>query len=163
MTLAESQPLRRAFSTFPSGVVAVAAVVDGVPVGMAASSFTSVSLRPPLVSVCIDRGSRTWPQLRDIAACGRRLGVSVLSEEHERICRQLAAREGDRFHGLNWRHDVDGAVALDGAAASFACSVHREVDAGDHVMVLLQIHCWTGDPAVAPLVFHGSRFRTLAP
>src|ERR1700761_3481916 len=54
--------LRKAFGIFPSGVVAVAAQVDGVLVGLAASSFTSVSLDPPLVSFSIANASKTWPR-----------------------------------------------------------------------------------------------------
>jgi flavin reductase (DIM6/NTAB) family NADH-FMN oxidoreductase RutF len=78
--------LRRAFAMFPSGVTAVCATVEGRPVGLAASSFTSVSLDPPLVSVCIAHTSSTWPLLR---AAGR-VGVSVLAEGHASIARQLA-------------------------------------------------------------------------
>jgi flavin reductase (DIM6/NTAB) family NADH-FMN oxidoreductase RutF len=59
--------LRQAFAAFPSGVVAVAAEVAGRPVGLAASSFTSVSLDPPLVSVSIACSSTTWPVLRKAA------------------------------------------------------------------------------------------------
>lgn len=79
--------LRSVFGRFPTGVTAVCAEVDGAPVGMAASSFTSVSLSPPLVSVCVQNSSQTWPVLRR----ARRIGVSVLSEEHEpraRTCRR---------------------------------------------------------------------------
>jgi hypothetical protein len=57
--------LREAFGCFPSGVTAVCALVDGTPRGMAASSFTSVSLTPPLVSLCVQRTSSTWPLLSD--------------------------------------------------------------------------------------------------
>lgn len=53
--------LRPAFGCFPSGVTAVCADVDGVPAGLAASSFTSVSVEPPLVSVCMQHSSTTWP------------------------------------------------------------------------------------------------------
>ena len=56
--------LREAFGVFPSGVVAVAAEVDGQLVGLAASSFTSVSLEPPLVSFSVANTSKTWPTLR---------------------------------------------------------------------------------------------------
>ena len=56
--------LRHAFGLFPSGVTAVCGIVDGHPAGLAASSFTSVSLDPPLVSVCIAHTSSTWPILR---------------------------------------------------------------------------------------------------
>ena len=60
----DAKRLREAFGVFPSGVVAVAAEVDGELVGLAASSFTSVSLEPPLVSFSIANTSKTWPTLR---------------------------------------------------------------------------------------------------
>ncbi|MFC5907569.1 flavin reductase family protein [Streptacidiphilus monticola] len=149
--------LRHAFGAFPSGVTAVAALTGGTPVGLAASSFTSVSLDPPLVSVCVAHGSRTWPLLRD----RERLGVSVLGAHQERACRQLAAREGDRFAGLDWTATADGAVLIDGAAAWFDCSVEQVVRAGDHDIVLLRVHEIDADHAVAPLVFHASRFHRI--
>ncbi|WP_349263643.1 flavin reductase family protein, partial [Actinocrinis sp.] len=90
--------LRRVFGAFPTGVTALAALVDGVPVGMAANSFTSVSLDPPLVSVCVATASATWPSLRR----ANRIGVSVLSHRQETASRQLAARGIDRFAGLPW-------------------------------------------------------------
>jgi flavin reductase (DIM6/NTAB) family NADH-FMN oxidoreductase RutF len=156
-TMLEPPALREVFAAFPSGVVALAARVDGELVGMAASSFTSVSLDPPLVSVCVARTSRTWPQLRHAP----RIGISVLGDGHEMACRQLARRDGDRFGGLALHELHAGAVAIDGAAARLECSVAREVDAGDHVLVLLQVHQLSADPAVAPLVFHRSRYRRL--
>ena len=79
--------LRRVFAAFPTGVTAIAALVDGVPVGLAASSFTSVSLEPPMVSVCVARTSATWPLLRR----ADRLGVSVLGAHQEEAC-QAAQR-----------------------------------------------------------------------
>ena len=68
--------LRASFACFPSGVAAVCALIDGEPVGMVMSSFTSVSLDPPLVSVCVDLNSSTWPRLRSAPW----LGVSILGE-----------------------------------------------------------------------------------
>ena len=149
--------LRRVFGAFPSGVTALAAFVDGRPVGMAASSFTSVSLEPPLVSVCVAHSSTTWPVLRAAA----RLGVSVLSAGQERAGRQLAARGVDRFAGLGWGATPDGAVLLDGASAWLDCSTEQQVRAGDHDIVLLRVHDLDADSDVAPLVFHASRFRRL--
>src|SRR5258708_28096524 len=71
--------LRRVLATFPTGVAAVAAIIDGEPAGLAASSFVSVSLDPPLVSVCIGHSSTTWPVLRT----ADRLGISVLGAHQE--------------------------------------------------------------------------------
>ncbi len=150
--------LRRVMAAFPTGVTALAALVDGVPVGLAASSFTSVSLDPPLVSVCVAVTSQTWPVLRRAA----RIGVSVLSHEQEAVSRRLAARGVDRFSGLSWRATDDDAVLFDGVSAWFDCSVEREIRAGDHEIVLLGVHGLGTDPQTPPLVFHGSRYRRLA-
>lgn len=150
--------LRRAFGCFPSGVVGLCALVDAVPVGMAASSFTSVSLDPALVSVCVAGTSTTWPQLRTRA----RIGVSVLAADHEDACRSLASKEGDRFSGVGWYAREHGSVFLDGAVARLDCSIVQHLPAGDHEIVLLQIHDLDYEPDAAPLVFHRSKFRRLA-
>ena len=150
--------LRRGFGAFPTGVAALAAVVEGEPVGMAVSSFTSVSLDPPLVSVCAASASRTWRRLRGAG----RLGVSVLSAVQEQAGGQLGAREADRFAGLSWRATCGGAVLLGGASAWFECAVEREIRAGDHEIVVLRVHRFGVDPQLPPLVFHASRYRRLA-
>lgn len=155
--------LRDTFGAFPSGVVAVCAELAGDQgadrVGMAVSSFTSVSLDPPLVSVCIDLGSSTWPQLRTAP----RLGISVLAAEHDQAARQLASRSGDRFADLPVEPTEQGALFVQGASAWYDCSVESELPAGDHVVVLLRVHRHHASADAAPLVFHRSAFGTLAP
>ncbi|MCW2498200.1 flavin reductase family protein [Jatrophihabitans sp.] len=153
----DPQRLRRVFGAFPSGVAAVAAVVDGVPVGLAASSFTSVSLDPPLVSFCIARSSATWPLL--LAA--PRLGVSILSAEQEQAGRQLAGQAESRFADLSWRATQDGAVLLEGAGGWFETSIEQQVRAGDHDIVVLRVHDLDADHDIGPLVFHASQFHRL--
>ena len=151
--------LRRVLGAFPTGVTALAALAEGgAPAGMAANSFTSVSLDPPLVSVCVAMSSRTWPLLRSAP----RLGVSVLGHEQETASRSLASRDADRFAGLAWRTSEDGAVFLEDASAWLDCSVEREIRAGDHDIVLLRVHRLGTEPGIPPLVFHGSRYRRLA-
>jgi flavin reductase (DIM6/NTAB) family NADH-FMN oxidoreductase RutF len=150
--------LRTAFSAFPSGVTAVAGLRHGRPHGLAASSFTSVSIDPPLVSVCVAHTSTTWPLLRTM----RRLGVSVLGEDQGELCRALAARTGDRFADVEWEASDTGAVFLRGAALWLECSLHAQLPAGDHDIALLTIHRLDTYDDVQPLVFHGSRFRQLA-
>ena len=68
-TLGQAQ-LRQVFAAFPTGIAAVAAIIDGEPAGLAANSFVSVSLDPPLVSVCIGHTSTTWPALRTAGRLG---------------------------------------------------------------------------------------------
>ena len=149
--------LRRVFGAFPTGVTAVAALVDGVPVGIAASSFTSVSLEPALVSICVAHSSQTWSLL------GRapRLGVSILSVAQENAGRQLGGRGADRFAGLEWRATIDGAVLLQAASAWLDCSIEQQVRAGDHDIVVLRVHDLDADHDIRPLVFHASQFRRL--
>jgi flavin reductase (DIM6/NTAB) family NADH-FMN oxidoreductase RutF len=150
--------LRQLFGCFPSGVTAVCGLVGAEPVGMVASSFTSVSLDPPLVSVCMANTSTTWPRLRTLD----RLGLSVLGAEHGAACRQLAAVGGaDRFAGIEVDLTEAGAVLIRGAAAWLECALVDEVPAGDHSIVLLRIEDAHYDPGTPPLVFHGSRFRRL--
>jgi flavin reductase (DIM6/NTAB) family NADH-FMN oxidoreductase RutF len=149
--------LRRVFGVFPSGVVAIAALIDGAPVGMAASSFTSVSLDPPLVSICVANTSTTWPQLRDAP----RFGISVLAADQAEAGRQLAARNSDRFANLDWRATADGAVRLGGASAWLHCSTHAVYAGGDHDIVVLRVHDLDADHAIRPLVFHASKFHRL--
>lgn len=148
--------LRRAFGCFPTGVAAVAAVLDGEPVGMAVSSFTSVSLDPPLAAICVAHTSSTWAVLRGSA----RLGVSVLAADQHLAGRRLAG-SGDRFEGLTWQEGDGGALLLHEAAATLETRVEREIEAGDHVLVLLEVLAVDASPDVTPLVFHGSAFHRL--
>lgn len=150
--------LRKAFGIFPSGVVAVAAAVDDTPVGLAASSFTSVSLDPPLVSVSIANTSKTWPDLRRAG----HVGVTVLADHQEVICRQLAGPVAQRFDGIAHSVSDDGALTLDEGVAHFDCTIYREVEAGDHLIVLLELHRVAHPDAGSPLIFHRSGFSRLA-
>ncbi len=151
--------LRRVFGTFPTGVTALAATISGRPVGIAVNSFTSVSLEPAMVLVCVAHSSTTWPAL----SVAPRLGISVLAAGQERACRQLSSHSRDRFAGLDWHATQSGAVLLDGASAWLECSVEQQREAGDHDIVVLRVHDLDGDHAVSPLVFHGSRIRRLHP
>lgn len=149
--------LRKALSLFPTGVVALCAKVEGEPVGMAANSFTSVSLDPPLVAVCIDKTSRTWPRL----AMSDRIGISVLGAQHKIVCRQLAQRQGDRFENVEWTSADDQAVFINDAALWLDCTVRSVHEGGDHEVVLFEVHDAKAFPEVQPLVFHQSQFREL--
>ena len=153
----DQRTLRDAFGAFPSGVVAVAASVKGQLTGIAASSFTSVSIDPPLVSFSIATTSSTWPLLRE----ADRLGISVLADHHDAVCRQLAGPREERFAGLPFKVTGNGAVLLDEAVATYDCSLREEVVAGDHVIVLLEVHEVGAGDGEHPLVFHRSGFAKL--
>lgn len=154
--------LRQVMSLFPTGVVAISAVVDDEPVVLVASSFqVGISLDPPLALFAVQRTSASWPRLRDRP----RLGVSVLAQGHDRAAAQLAssADRDRRFAGLSATTTASGAHLLDDAAAWLECSVHSQTPAGDHDLVLLHIRAHGASPGTEPLVWHRSGFRALTP
>lgn len=153
----DPRALRDAYATFPSGVVAVAAQVGGQLIGIAASSFTSISVEPPLVSFSVAKSSRTWPALRE----AREIGVSVLADHHDALCRQLAGPAERRFDDLRLRTTAGGAVLLKEAVSTFATRIHAELDAGDHLIVLLEVFAAERREGRQPLVFHRSGFQRL--
>jgi flavin reductase (DIM6/NTAB) family NADH-FMN oxidoreductase RutF len=159
MTAIDLSPatLREAFGHFPSGVIAIAAEVDGVRVGLAASTFVPVSLDPPLVSFAVQNTSTTWPKLKDLPF----LGISVLGESHDEAARTLAAKTGDRFAGLETESNDAGAVFVHGTSVWLESSIEQLIPAGDHTIVILRVSAITVHPDVPPIVFHRSTFRRL--
>jgi flavin reductase (DIM6/NTAB) family NADH-FMN oxidoreductase RutF len=149
--------LREAFGHFPSGVIAIAAEVDGTRVGLAASTFVPVSLDPPLVSFCVQNSSTTWPKLKNLPL----LGISVLGEAHDAAARTLAAKTGDRFAGLTTVSTDGGAVFIEGTSVWLESAIEQLVPAGDHTIVVLRVSSLTVHEEVAPIVFHRSTFRKL--
>lgn len=149
--------LREAFGHFPSGVIAIAAEVDGVLVGLAASTFVPVSLDPPLVSFCVQNSSTTWPKLKDLPL----LGISVLGESHDAAAKTLATKTGDRFAGLETTSTDGGAVFIHGTSVWLESAIEQLVPAGDHTIVVLRVQDITVHDDVAPIVFHRSAFRRL--
>ena len=156
----DTRLLRDTFGHFPSGVVALAATVNGVDSVLVASSFTvGVSLDPPLVMFAVQKSSSTWPVLRRAET----IGVSVLGQHQGGLCRQLSGRDKSaRFAGVPVDRLGSGAVLIEGSAVSMECTIHAEYPAGDHDIVVLEVHATDIDSDIAPLVFHGSRFRGLA-
>jgi flavin reductase (DIM6/NTAB) family NADH-FMN oxidoreductase RutF len=152
--------LRSTFALFPSGVAALSAVVGGEPVVLVASSFqVGISADPPLVLFAVQHTSTSWPRLRTAP----RIGVSVLGEVHDAAARQMASKAGDRLAGIDTRTTASGALFVQGAPVWLECSVHSEVPAGDHDVVLMQVHALGTEPDAEPLIFHGSSFRGLRP
>jgi flavin reductase (DIM6/NTAB) family NADH-FMN oxidoreductase RutF len=148
---------RRVMGHLPTGVAVVASLVDSVPVGMAINSITSVSLDPPLIAVCIDNKSTTWPHLRSAGA----FSVSILPEHQEHAPRKFSGPSSDRFLGVGWEAHTTGAV-LDEAVAWIDCTVFEEHSAGDHTIVVAQVlDMGTADDGNALLFFRGQYGRFL--
>jgi flavin reductase (DIM6/NTAB) family NADH-FMN oxidoreductase RutF len=154
-----SKALRQLYGCFPTGVTALCALHDGAPLGLALSSFTSVSIDPPLVSVSLQSTSSTWASLGAVTS----FGLSVLSDTQDQICRQMSQKSGDRFLDVPWTSSPSGAVFIHGAVAWLECTLHHRFAAGDHEIAILRVEAAKADPAQPPLVFHGSRFHKLTP
>ncbi|MFC7754177.1 flavin reductase family protein [Tsukamurella soli] len=151
--------IRSAFGCFPSGVAAVSAITDGYgPAVLIVSSFqVGISMDPPLVLFAVQRTSASWPHLRTTP----RLGISVLAATHRDTARRLATRGPDRFEGSDMVTTPTGAHLVRGASLWLETSVHAEVPAGDHDVILLEVHGIATLPDSDPLVWQGSSFRAL--
>lgn len=156
----DAKAIREACGHFPSGIAAIAAVLDGKPHVIVASSFSvGVSLDPPLAAFFVQKSSSTWGELSKAP----RLGVSILSVEHAAVCRQLAAHDKEsRFRNVRTQTTREGALHLLGASVWFDCSIFDSHPAGDHDAIQLLIHDLRLEKKTAPLVFHNSRFTQLA-
>ena len=125
---------RSACGLFASGVTVVTRrLPDNEPYGMTVSSFTSVSLDPPLVLVCIDRSARFLRELSPIEP----FAVNILSERQQHIAMRFASRdEENRFAGIEWTPGWSGVPLVAGVVATFACSLHQNFPSGDHLILV---------------------------
>lgn len=137
--------------------VAVVTAAGDPPVGFTATSFTSVSLRPPLVSFCLARSSSSWPTI----ARAEHVAVHLLGEEQHEVARTFATSGIDRFAAhTGWRLGRYGVPLLDEPVAWLLCRVTRRVPAGDHAIVLAEP--LTGSHGEgAPLLYHMGRYAAL--
>jgi flavin reductase (DIM6/NTAB) family NADH-FMN oxidoreductase RutF len=156
---ADPANLRRTFSYFPSGVVALIAEVDRRPRGLVAATFTvGVSIEPPLVLCAIQNSSATWPLLRRADT----IGISVLAEDQGPLGLQIGSKDpAERFVEVPLRSAGSSARFIAGAPVWFECEIYGEHPAGDHAVVLLKVVGLGADPELRPLVFHRSTFRQL--
>ena len=118
-----------------------------------------MSLEPALVSFSIANTSSTWPALRDAG----HLGLSVLADHHGEVCRRLAGPADNRFDGVEVRVTDGGAVLLADAVATFDCTIHREVEAGDHTIALLRAARGRGSRRPVPPRVPPQHVRPAAP
>lgn len=148
----DSRRFRTILGRFATGVVAITAIdpATGRPTGMAANSFTSVSLEPPLVSFCVAHTSTTWPRLRK----AERLCVNILAAGQRDVCLRFATRGGEKFAGLDWAPSPGGGPVVDGALAWLECSVDAEYAAGDHMIVVARVHHLDRHHDGDPLIFY---------
>ncbi|TDT38986.1 flavin reductase (DIM6/NTAB) family NADH-FMN oxidoreductase RutF [Streptomyces sp. BK208] len=150
--------LRSVFRRHAAGVAVITARGPGGPVGFTATSLTSVSARPPLLSFGIGTGSSSWPAVSE----AEHVGVHLLGEHQEELAATFARSGADRFAAPTaWREGPKGVPVLDGVLAWLVCRAVARVPAGDHRIVLAEV--LLGDPAGEgrPLLYHQGRYRGL--
>jgi flavin reductase (DIM6/NTAB) family NADH-FMN oxidoreductase RutF len=149
---------REVLSRFASGVTVVAVDARGGPVGFTATGFTSVSLEPPLILVCIDKAASVYEAVAEAAF----FGVSILDAEQISIAKRFAQSDIDRFEGVVFRQAKGTQVPfIEGALAHLECRHHSLLDVGDHSLIVgAVIGGFAGSGR--PLVHHGRRFGTFA-
>lgn len=133
---ADARALRDAFGAFPTGVTVVTARDQaGAPIGFTANSFTSVSLDPPLLLVCLAKTSRNFATMTGAAS----FAINVLSETQKDVSNTFARPVEDRFSAVKWEPGEAGSPIFSDVAAWFECAMEQVIEAGDHVILMGRI------------------------
>jgi flavin reductase (DIM6/NTAB) family NADH-FMN oxidoreductase RutF len=153
---------RKAMGSFPTGVTVVTvATGDGNTHGVTVNSFSSVSLDPMLVLVCLNKTSRALGLIERAGA----FAVNVLSARQKDVSRWFADRHRPAgpamFDGVPLEPGATGCPVLADAAASFDCRLRQSYRAGDHVIVLGEVVALVHRPELEPLVFHAGTHKSL--
>ena len=152
----EGASFRSVLGHFATGITVITAMDGDEPVGIAANSFTSVSLDPPLVLFCAAQSSSTWPRIQRAG----HFMVNVLDEHQEHICRLFAQKGADRFGQIAWEATERGPVLHD-VHAWLDCTIEAEHEAGDHVIVVGRVHEIGLTADAGPLLFYQGRYGRL--
>lgn len=151
--------LKEILRHFATGVTVITSVNEhGEPAGMTATAFTSVSVSPPMVLVCVNAAAHTRRAIDRYT----RFAVNVLAASQQSVAQRFASSGGDKFEGVRWHPGATGVPLLNGALATVECRVAQTVEAGTHLIyigVVLAGSSATGEP----LVYHEGSYRRLAP
>jgi len=154
----DARTFRDALGCFATGVTVVTAVCpDGTPVGLTANSFTSVSLDPPLLLVCIANSAGTGAILRE----AERFAVNVLQIGQQPASNRFAGRGEDRFAMTPWEIGEFGTPVLHGSLSSFECAREAVHPGGDHFILIGRVLKAIFEPRRDPLLYFRGKYRKL--
>jgi flavin reductase (DIM6/NTAB) family NADH-FMN oxidoreductase RutF len=151
----ESRQFRDLMAGVCAPVTVVTTTTEAGPHGTTVSSFASLSLNPPLVSVAFDRDSALLPQIQAVG----RFGVNILGHAQDELAATFARRGGDRFAVADWFTD-HGLPRLAGTAGWMVCELDRSIEAGDHLLLFGLVVAASSRPDLAPLVYAHRIFGT---
>jgi flavin reductase (DIM6/NTAB) family NADH-FMN oxidoreductase RutF len=151
------QQFREALGAYATGVTVVTAIGPNGPSGATANAVTSLSLEPPMMLACLDRGSRT---LTSVRAQGR-FGVNALAAGQAELAARFSGKdpEPEQWDGVGWS-EREGLPKFDGALLWVACELRDLIDGGDHLILtgnVLEVDSNAGQP----LLFHRGAYRDL--
>ncbi|WP_129310944.1 flavin reductase family protein [Streptomyces sp. L2] len=156
--LASPDLLRATFRRHAAGVAVITARGAAGPVGFTATSVTSVSADPPMISFGIGTGASSWPAV----AGTDHVGVHILGEHQSELAATFARSGADRFGAPTaWREGPEGVPVLDGVQAWLVCRITARVPAGDHRIVLAEVVLGDAGGDGRPLLYHQGRFNGL--
>ena len=149
---------RRVCGKFPTGVTVTTLVgADGKPYGITLSSFTSLSLTPPLVLVCIDHRAAICAH----CGVGKHFGINILSEGQRDLSVQFSQNWSDRFLKVRWRPGITGVPLLEDVPGALECITTEMIRVGDHWIVIGQaLHVKTSEKP--PLAYFESSYGKVA-
>lgn len=154
----DARTLRDAMGCFATGITIVTALTsDGTPIGLTANSFTSVSLDPPLLLVCIANQAGSASALRQVT----HFGVNVLQTSQQQASNRFAGKGEDRFAATPWSPGEAGVPLLDGSLVSFECRSHALHDGGDHFILVGEVTRAQFEPRRDPLLYFRGKYRRL--
>ncbi len=152
----DKEEFRRVLGHFAAGVTIVTTVGDeGQPYGLTATAFTSVSLEPPLVLVCVDKRSDSHPHFHT----SRVFAVNFLAHDHEHLSRRFAVSGGDKFTDVPIRTGVTGTPVLAEALGHLECRAVDIIEAGDHTIFIGQVEAAAAREGEPLLYFRGAYRR----
>jgi flavin reductase (DIM6/NTAB) family NADH-FMN oxidoreductase RutF len=155
-----ARDFRAALGMFATGVTIVTSRgAGGVPVGLTANSFASVSLSPPLVLWSLARNAGSMPAFER----GSHYAINILAADQRPLAERFASKDVDRFAGLRFREGVGGAPVLEGVAAVFECFNRSQYEEGDHVIFVGEVERCERREGAQPLIYHGGRYFTELP
>jgi flavin reductase (DIM6/NTAB) family NADH-FMN oxidoreductase RutF len=152
--------LRKGMRQWASGVTVVTSHLGGERHGMTVSSFTSISLQPPLVLISIEQGRRTHEMIKASGV----FGVTILCVEQQEISDRFAGRVADgndRFEGLKTYTLTSGVSFISGGLAGLDCKVVAAVDSGDHTLFIGDVVDIFIDSGNRPLLYYNRKYHQL--
>jgi len=155
---ASAEAFREACAKFATGVaVATVLAPDGAPHGLTISSFTAVSIEPPLILVCIDYACAFLEHFR----ASTHFGVNVLAETQRDLSVIFAEKPEGRFEGVEWNSSASGVPLLQNCLTNLECRVWSIVEAGDHAVFLAEV-VEAESREGQPLLYYNRDYRSLS-